>query len=476
MMKKTWLFPVLFATAATASTAHASSETTISGILVVPDAAVTLYPPTAESTVCVGNTNSDHSGLGCSIRVDAETEVAPYADAAALLGGLQTALAPYDVTVTHTRPPKYVPYTMLLPDDAASAEGLSFTCTLGSIDCGALNRRRVGFTTGSTMNCMDPVQLHASLYAFGRMSGLEGVADPTDPMNYPPDFTVDPPVTAFVDACVDTVFQNVFDKEGNPMPDTMLDCSPTIDHAECEGEGDMDPDQQNSHQHLLQAYGAALAAADTTAPVVAITSPMDGEVFVLGSDPLEVVLDATVTEDESAYVGAMWTLQSQAFLDAGLESDTVEFCTNDACNANPLGNPWADDPSSVKQIGVDAFSIGIMPIEGEYTATLEVTDMHGNVSELQTVTFTVMGAEMPGTGGMDDSGGDSADSGPMFTTSDSAGDGGTGDGDGTAGADGGSGTDDGGGCSCTAGAGSAPITLVMFSLFGLGIATTRRRR
>ena len=468
MMKKTWMFPVLFATAAmaTASTAHAE-PIQIPGIVYIPTEPVDLIPSGAGGDpMCTGAGNV-HSGLGCTA-VEAATTVDPFAGAEALAGEVATALAAWDVTVTTTRPPKYVPYMMIMPDDTVNDMSTSFTCTGGGVDCSSLSRHRIGSMNGGSQNCMMPDLLHQTLYIFGRLSGLEGL-DPAGAvqgvMTYIPDYTM--PQSTFVDECVAIVPQQGFNDRMMQV-DLPIECT-SLDHT-------CDMGTQNSTADLQATYGDAPAEADTTAPVVEITMPTEGEVFTLTpGTPIQVTLDGTVTEAETMYVGVHWLVESDAFMDA-IGVPSLEFCSNDACGQLGLPSPFDDHPAPAVLNGTDPIAISFDdPPAGNYTATLQATDMHGNTSDLVTVNFVVEEPEMPGTGGADESGGGS-DSGPMFTTSASAGDGSTGDGDGTGGADTGGANDDSGGCACTAGTGSAPITLVMFSLFGLGILTTRRRR
>lgn len=470
-MKKTWLFPCLFATAAmaSASTAHAE-PTQYPGIVYLPTEPVDLLPSGAAGDPMCTGAGAVHSGLGCT-GITKATTVEPFAGAETLATDLAAALAAWDITVTTTRPPKYVPYMMILPDDEVNMESVSFTCTGGSADCSALNRHRIGTMNGGSENCMMPDLLHQTLYVFGRLTGLEGL-DPagavTGVMSYIPDYTM--PQTTFVDECVAIVPQQGFNDRGMQV-DLPLECT-SLDHT-------CDMGLQNSTADITATYGMAPAEPDTTAPVVEITTPAEGDVLTLTGDPenpLQVTIDGTITENETAYVGVHWLIESDAFMDA-LGVPSLEFCSNAACDQLGLPNVFMDHPSAPVLNGTDSIAISFdEPPAGAYTATLEATDMHGNISEIATVNFTVEEAEMPGTGGMDDSGGaDAGDDGPMFTTSDSAGDdGGDDSGGGDGGADGGSGTDDGG-CSCTSG-GSAPLTVLMFGLFGMGLLTTRRRR
>src|SRR5690606_4865335 len=308
-MKKTWLFsvPCVFAALAASSTASASSEQTVPGILYVPTEAVTIYPGTAGTAECVGAggaTAAQHSGLGCTTAVDEATEFAPYADATNLTENLTSALAPFDITVTNTRPPKYVPFTMLIPSDEASADSLSNTCAPAGIDCSTLTRKRIGFTIGGSMNCMDPDPLHAALYAFGRMSGLEGTDEATDPMFYPPDYTM--PASEYQDVCANIVTQILFDKDGNPMPAANEERAATDAHEECgEPKRATGPRRPSSFQRMRQAYGVPAEGEDTEAPTIEITAPADAGVIVPDGPTGDVMFAVTVTDNVDTFVGAM---------------------------------------------------------------------------------------------------------------------------------------------------------------------------
>lgn len=474
-MKKSWLFfaPSVLAVLVLPTMASASSEQTVPGILYIPTDPVTLYPGVAGTAECVGangSTASQHSGLGCTTSVTETTEFAPYADAVNLTENLTSSLAAFDVTVTNARPPKYLPFTMLVPSDEESPDSLSNTCAPAGIDCGALTRKRIGFTLGGSMNCMDPDPLHAALYAFGRMSGLEGTDEATDPMFYPPDYTM--PVMEYQDLCVNIVTQILFDKDGNPMPAANEECAATDAHNECEQpKMPEDPRLQNSFQHMLLAYGAAPAEADTEAPTIEITAPADAEVFMADDTGVaEVMFTATVADNVDTFVGAQWTLTSPALLDAGLDSDTIEVCTNQACAVE-----FTDMPAHAKAIDSD-FSFGGGFPAGEYTLTFEAADMHGNVAEAVSVTFTIEGEPAGGStgggtmGGVDDTAGgdDVLDDGSVFETgADGDGDG-DGTGSGSAGED-----DDSGGCACNTAPGRGGLVALMFGLLGLGLSRRR---
>ncbi len=224
------------------TTASAEDEP---AILYIPTEAVTLLPTGVAP--CGSDVNS---ALGCG-GASEETEEPAFAGADALTMALDGALEAYDVMVTNTRPPEYVSYVMMLPSEDAADMSTSFTCTFGGINCGARNRNDIISTSGTTMNCLDPEIVHAAIFAFGRTSGLEGVAAPDDWMNYlmgmgsdaGPDYAT-PPMGGFTDECHDRVQPQGFNDRMMQV-DLPLECT-SGDHFACDGPGG--EQGQNSHQ------------------------------------------------------------------------------------------------------------------------------------------------------------------------------------------------------------------------------------
>jgi MYXO-CTERM domain-containing protein len=445
-MKRTCLISSALALTVLAPVA-ASAEP---AILYIPTDPITLLP--TGMAPCGSGVNS---ALGCG-GVDAETEIPPFAGAADLTTAMSDALVAYDVLVTNTRPPEYISYVMLMADDQPNDMSQSFTCTSTGINCAALQRNDLAFTFGTTMNCMDPDVTHAALYAFGRVSGLEGVVNPEDWMNYIPDYTVPP--MGYQDVCSDRTNQQGFDDEGNQVS-LPLECT-SLDHVECPDGMNGEP-QQNSHQDLLLYYGARTE--DTEAPVLSNILPADATVLMQGDD---LTVDVDIMDADPA-VGVRWVIASPALMDAGVEGGALSQCTNDVCDGN-----WPD-AMPLKATDSDwAFTLAGLPA-GEYTITLEAADYHGNVAEMVTIMVTIEGGATD-TGSVD-TGADTT-AGPMDTGNDSSvfttgqeSSGGDDDGTGT-----GSNDDGGGGCSCrTTGHGPGGAVLMLLGLVGLG--AMRRR-
>jgi MYXO-CTERM domain-containing protein len=423
-------------------------------VLVIPDAEVMLVP----ASMCpIPQGGQDNSGLLCSAGVSMPTAFPPIAGLADIITGVETALAPYNILVTSTMPPPYVPFQMLIPTDNVDDMSMGVTCTAAGTDCDGKKRNDIGFTLAGTMACMDPDPIHASLYAFGRMSGLEGKNNPMDPMNYPPDYTM--PATAYQDAC-DAMVQTIDPK--TMMPDPFV-CVGLIHEVHC-----MDMmDQQNSHLELEAVYGAGPWVEDTTAPTVdSIEMPENGAMIPEG---MGISLNAMVSDD-SGTVFARWTIQSPALAGIDPADDTGTLCkgTNDACALTYDGGSMPHYDSS-QGFPVSELS-GALP-GGEYTITFEASDLSGNTIEPMSVTVTIAGgaADDSGTGGatnttMTATSASSTTAVTSFTSGET--------GDGT---EGGATGDEGGdgGCSCS----TTPRGGAAFMLAGLfGLAVARRRR
>jgi MYXO-CTERM domain-containing protein len=433
---------------------HAESYEAAPAVLFIPTETVQLL-----ATCPVSQMSSDNSGLGCVNGLEEDTSYEPPANIDDIVAGMTTALEPFNVRVTTTRPPEYVPYQMLLPSSEENAESTSRTCVGAAIDCDSLQRNDIAFTNGGTMFCSDPDALQAALVAFGYMSGLENTDNVMDPMYYSaedpfgPDYTM--PVAAFDDTCA-TLVQTV-DEKGAP---NQLQCPASINHQPyCD---DME-DQANSVQELLAYYGPGPVVEDTTAPVVAdLVMPEDGSTV----EGLE--LSANVTDDQGL-VFVRWTLQGEALEGMLPADDTGTVCKghNRVCAVDyELQPPYHQADDNVYSFN----DFNALP-GGSYTITFEASDLAGNTVDAVTVTVTVEG------GTADTSGGDETGPDPTNVTDptngsadDSSSD------DGSGGNDTGEPeNDDDGGCSCsTADPGMGGVAGLLLGVFGF--VSTRRRR
>ncbi len=424
------------------------------GVVFIPLEDVDLIP----SSECpVSQSGQDNAALNCLSGLMEATTYTVTADEA-LVTAFSDALAPYNVQVVTERPADYVPYSMIVVTADESAEATSRTCAGAPIDCDGPNRNEIAITSGGTMNCMDPDVLQTVLIAFGYMSGLENNDNPLDPMFYPPDFTM--PSAAFDDSCSTVV--PTLDEMGDP---NNLVCPGLYHEAYC-----MDTeDQMNSHQELLGVYGERPADPDTTPPTIdSFTTPEDGGTLPAGAD---LELDAMVSDDSNV-VAVRWVVASDALLGAGTAVDgQISICTNGVCDDEWEGNPFKnpDTPWPFVLQGLPG---------GEYTATLEVSDLSGNAADPMMVSFTIEGGSAEDTGPDPDTGEDDNADDDNADDDDNGDDDDDGDTEDESDDDGGSNvTGDGGGdegCSCTT---SGNPSNAAFLLFGIaGLAMTRRRK
>ncbi len=404
------------------------------GVLFVPFEEVTLTAPPN----CKDGTTQSNSAKDCSGVVSSETTFPAWGDATAqmdLMTGLQTALDPYNVVITNTRPDPYVPYHMLIMSDVDDGTSESTVCGFAGLGCDGVPRNQVALVLGSTMNCMERDPLGTALYLFGRLSGLESITDTTDPMGTPLDAMN--PATAYQDAC--TAFT---------APD-MLNCVSAIHAQYC---NDMDG-VQNSHQELLGVYGPRPMDPDTTAPTIDSISPADGSTI---SATESWTVTATASDDSGYYV-AMWETLEIPPAAEGQVPDCA--ATNRACSVEFMndyattGAPW------------DFFSApaGAAP-GGTYRFRFTAQDMYGNKTS-QEISFTVEGASGGSTGGNTSAGSTSTTGAGTSTSGGSTG--------GIESGGGAGGDDSSGGCSCrTSGGGQGAVGALAL----LALGAIRRRR
>lgn len=425
--------------------------------LFIPQEAIPLTPAEMCSYPQGGG---DNAGLGCVGGLAEAGDYAPPANAETVLEGVRAALMPYNVRVTTTRPPAFVPYMMLLPGDTANDEATSRTCVGAGIDCDGPQRNDIGLTNGGTMNCMTPDPVQTALIAFGYMSGLENNDNEMDPMFYPPDFAN--PAVTFVDACSTLV----------PTLDDMgMDNLPVCVGAYHEVHCDMMDGQINSHLELLGVYGPGPSPEDITPPTVDAIGIENGMVLPAGS---ELPLTATVTDD-GGFVFVRWTIEStnETFLMNDVNEDGV-VCKahNSVCEVEFQGNgvPYfqSDDGDYGAPELAPAGQLG-----GDFTVTFEAADLAGNAIEPITVMITVEGGSEEG--GADTSGSDGNDTN-NDTNNDSGNDTSSSEGGGSD--DGGAtgGTDDEGGCACNSTGDSRGAAFMLLGLVGLGLSRRRARR
>lgn len=431
-----------------------SARSLVAGLALWPAAAraeepvpATVYVPlqAVEFTrACPVGNPSGNAALRCGMFGDVVLE--PFsADSAVLEAAVEAirgAVAPFAIQIVTEPPPVYLPHYILVLSNhvVEDDDDDRVTCVLTSpgSTCEALDRNGGAAVVAAitqpeamTTSCEAPDVVSAALYGLGRLAGLEGSDGAEDPMLFPPDWTV--PKTAYQDACA----------------------ALTVDAPACGAiHGRLcadDAGRQNSHQELLAAFGSAPDAPDTEPPVLADVVPADGATYMAGAGS-EIVMDATISDD-SDIVGVRWTIAG-APLDKvdTREPGTLTRCTNDVCDTN-WGGRWIDRRASTQDW---SFETALAP--GEYTITLEASDLAGNTA-MSAVTITV-----------DDPPPDPPDDGDDDPPPPDPGD--------TAGSDGGSEDDDSdpgdGGCSCR-GSGAAPSDGLAAALGLVGWWHRRRR-
>lgn len=458
-MKRTCLLSTaaILATLTTSSVAHADTKP---AIVWVPTADIELIPSGMVDSICEKMLMSGSAvAAGCVSGLDEPITREVSADAMTIAGELRTAFADYDVSIVLDPPPSYVPVFALLTSDSESEESTSYTCGSQVANCSGLSRDGTFSTNAGTLTCSDPDAVQAAIYAVGRLAGLEGKEDATDAMHYPPDYTM--PVTTFNDECGPISAQLRGEDKMTPVP---LECT-SLDHVGC------DSGEQNSHADLIENLGAN--AADSDAPVIALTSPADGDVIAEGG----AINVAATVEEASNFAAVRITIASPALEGVdGITGAELSFCTTDICDVNFLDG----DPFKTADSGWGTGDIGGLP-GGEYTVTLEGSDYYGNEAEPVVVTITLEGGPIDPTGGDTDGGGDTETGDPTGAsgasdTNDtfvSGGEESSGGSDTDGGGSGGAEDEGGGGCSVGESGRVGGSFAMMLGLLGLGLLRRR---
>ncbi len=460
-MKRTCLLSTaaILATLTTSSVAYADTKP---AVLWVPTSDVELIPSGAVDSICQKMLMSGSAvAAGCVSGLDEPITREVSANAMMIAGELRTAFADYDLNIVVDPPPAYVPTFALLTSDNESKESTSYTCGSQVANCAGLSRDGTFSTNAGTLTCTDPDAVQAAIYAVGRLAGLEGKDDPMDAMHYPPDYTM--PVITFADECGPIAPQLGGEDNMTPIP---LECT-SLDHVGC------DSGEQNSHADLLENLGPN--AADSDAPVIAISSPADGDVIAEGG----ILAVSASIEEASNFAAVRITIASPALEgleDLGILGGEITTCTTDICDRNFLdGEPFKTADSDWVTSDLSGLP------GGEYTITLESSDYYGNEADPVVITVTVEGGPVDPTGG-DDTGGDTDPTGDptdptgASDTNDtfvSGGDESSGGGSDTDGGSSGGADDDGGGCSVGGAGGMGGSFAMMLGLLGLGLLRRR---
>jgi MYXO-CTERM domain-containing protein len=439
------------------------------GILYVAMDGLTLTPPPC------GGGDEAHSAKKCSPLVETETAFPPYgsgSDRANLLQTLRSYYDPFNIVLTDSEPPEWIPYTMAVVGGSAGNAGYGGgVCGIANVKCDGLRRNHVSLNFPSSCGGIASIVGQETAHNWG-LEHVDVQADIMYPLNTGG-------LKSFRDECMTIDFSTSQTQCGTLTNqsdcNTMGSCEwtgsncinvPQCDYVHasyCNGNGDL----QNSYQEMLGVFGPRQE--DTQAPEITEVTPSEGTFTTQDT----ITISARVSEN-SNFLAAKWTWLE------GLPPDTESFtrCTNSVCDQD--FNTGVDfDPNMVNWDFVTLTN----PPAGVYSFKFEVADAYGGYDTLTlTLEVTEPGASSA-SGGSDTSGdtdtGSGTDSG---TASDSASGSGSGSDSGSAsgGTDSGdtdtAGLEDPGkdGCGCVADSrpGAPAVLLGLLGLLGLG---TRRR-
>lgn len=425
---------------------HAVAYDASPGVLYVAMEGITLTGPCTDGATA-------NSAKRCSALVDAETNFPAYGNEsqrAALFNQLASFYQPFDVVLTTSAPPDWMPYTMaVIGGSAGNAGQPGGVCGVANVQCDGLRRNHVSLTFPSSCGGASATAAQETAHNWG----LEHTNNTNDLM-YP---YAGQGSSQFVDNCMPI---------SHATGDGITQCDYIHDDY-CPGGGG---EQQNSYEELLGVFGPRTP--DDQAPRIVEIYPEDGSTF---STEESFTVTARI-EENSNFVAVKWSLEGG--------DTTLTRCSNDVCDQD-FNAGVGFDPNEVDW----DFTTLSNPPAGQYVFTFEVLDAYGGYdSETVTVTVTEAGGTGDPSGG-DESGGDASGGDETGGGDDSGGasSGGTGGasasgGDPTA-DDGGSDTegvgltgDDGGGgegCGCSQRRQSGPGAMLALLLLGL---TVRRRR
>ena len=319
------------------------------GVLYVAMQGVTLSPTCGGGDVA-------NAAKRCSPLVDGETQFPAFGNAqqqAALFNQLADYYEPFDIVLTTSEPPEWLPYTMAVIGGSASMAGQpGGVCGVANVACDGLKRNHVSLTFPNS--CGGSAETAAQETAHNW--GLEHTDNTTD-LLYP--FN-NGGFKTFVDQCM-TI--------SHATGDGITQCD-YIHEDYCPGGGG---EQQNTYQELLGVFGPRTP--DDQAPSIVSVFPEDGATFTTADT---VTVTAKITEN-SNFVGVKWSLE-------GGET-TLTRCSNNVCDEDyNVGVGFDPD-----EIDWDFVTL-TQPPAGQYTMQFEVLDAYGGY-DTRTVTITVEEAE-----------------------------------------------------------------------------------
>lgn len=430
---------------------HAVAYDASPGVLYVAMQGITLTP------TCSGG-DSANAAKRCSPLVDVETSFPAAGNGqqqAALFNQLADFYEPFDLVLTTSAPPDWMPYTMaVIGGSAGNAGQPGGVCGVANVACDGLKRNHVSLTFPGS--CGGSAETAAQETAHNW--GLEHT-DNTSDLLYPYNNGGN---KSFVDQCM-TI--------SHATGDGVTQCD-YIHEEYCPAGGG---EQQNTYQELLGIFGPRTP--DDQAPQITSIFPEDGATFTTA----DTFTPSAAVSENSNFVAVKWSLEGA--------DTTLSRCSNNVCDAD-FNAGVGFDPNEIDWV----FTTLTTPPAGEYVLKFEVIDAYGGYAT-ETVTVTVVEAEGgsgdPTTDGGGESGSDSdpgsgtggtdSDSGSGGMVDESAGPSATdpsGD-DGDSGDEGeetdGPGLDDGDedGCACNVRQSGGPGFL---ALMLLGLTLRRRRR
>ncbi len=293
---------------------------------------------------------------------------------AAVVQYLRKDFSEFNIAVTDVRPGNNVDYDMEMVGDWNPAPDGGFAGVAPSIDCFNNDGGEVSFTLDYTSSAAGIAK--AILQEVAHTWGLEHVDSPGDLLYPTTAGNADP---TYQDECFQIVQLN---QANQVVPDTGQ-CKQQ--HLQFCDSGS----KQNSFRELLQLFGPSVP--DLTPPTVSIVQPAQGA-------QIEGPFDLQITAADE---------HTPQLLGVAIAAEGP--------SPFALENTHYPSPSDLK------FPLkGLAP--GDYTITVTVLDEDDNQSDAQ-VSFTVVGAPAPTTGGESSSSGDATASDTALpTTGDTAGD------------------------------------------------------
>ncbi len=418
---------------------HAVAYDPSPGVLYIAMQGITLTP------TCTGG-DLANSAKRCSPLVEQETTFPAYGNAAqqtAMFNALSEYYEPFDIVMTTSEPPEWMPYTMAVIGGTAGLVGQDpGTCGVANVACDGLKRNHVSLTFPGSCGGVAEIAAQETAHNWG----LEHTDDTTD-LLYPYN---NGGFKTFRDDCMEI---------SHATGSGVTQCG-YVHEDYCPAGGG---EQQNTYQELVAVFGPRTP--DDIVPEITSVSPHDGSTFTT-DDTIKVT--ATVSEN-SNFLAAKWSL-------SGADTE-LSRCSNNVCDQDyNVGVGF--DPNEVEW----DFVTLTQPPAGTYTLMFEVLDAYGNYDS-ETLQITVTQAEGGSDGPTSDSeaGSSSGDGGGTDAgdeTGVATGEPTTGDDDGeppggtdteAPGAD----EDGDDGCGCTQ---RQSPTHGFLALFLLGLTVRRRRR